>query len=370
MRVSDAQHKSVLDAAHQAALEAEQFLAANGSSGTTSGSEAEDENFDSENILDVVYEIVAGLSADRREAEIGDEVEICGLQSAVELNGQRGRIVSFLEDTQRIRVKLNDTSCYRSVKHDNLKMVQCDWVDMAEVTSIAANWNFTGDEVGKVIENWETRGGMCLNQDRTKVRFTSPSSVTVASAALASASASASASAVTSAALASASASTIELASVAAATASASSATAHEFDPENILDVLYEIMAGLSGDDREPEIGDEIVIRGLRSAAELNGRRGRIVSFSEDTQRIRVKLNDTSCYKSVKPDNLKMVQCCWVDMAEVTSIAANWNFTGDKVGKAIENCEARGGICFNQDRTKVRFASPPASVYATVASSC
>ena len=143
-----------------------------------------------------------------------------------------------------------------------------------------------------------------------------------------------------------------------------------EFDPENILDVLYEIMAGLSGDYREPEIGDEVEICGLRSAVELNGRRGRIVSFSEDTQRIRVKLNDTSCYKSVKPDNLKAVQCCWVDMAEVTSIAANWNFTGDEVGKVIENWEARGGMCFNQDRTKVRFASPPASVYATVASSC
>ena len=116
--------------------------------------------------------IVAALSCG--DMGIGDEVEICRLQGAVELNGRRGRIVSFSEDTLRFGVKLDDTSCYISVKSVNLKEVQGGWVDMAAVTSIAANRSLSGDEVGEAIENWEALGVMGFNQDRTKVRFVAP----------------------------------------------------------------------------------------------------------------------------------------------------------------------------------------------------
>ncbi|CAL1149083.1 unnamed protein product [Cladocopium goreaui] len=42
------------------------------------------------------------------ELQIGDNVEIFGLQGAKDLNGRTGRIVSFVEETQRFGVKLDD----------------------------------------------------------------------------------------------------------------------------------------------------------------------------------------------------------------------------------------------------------------------
>ena len=125
-----------------------------------------------ENILDTVYEIVAGLCC--RDKGVGDKVEICGLQGAVELNGRRGRIVSVSEDTLRFGVKLDDTVCCKSVQSVNLKVLQGGWVDIAAVTSIAASWSFSGEEVGEAIEDWEALGVMGINQDRTKVRFVTP----------------------------------------------------------------------------------------------------------------------------------------------------------------------------------------------------
>ncbi len=123
-----------------------------------------------ENILDAVYEIVAGLCCSNKG--IGDEVEICGLQGAIELNGRQGRIVSFSEETQRFGVKLDNTSICKSVQSANLKVLQGGWVDIAAVTAFATN--FSGIEVGEAIENWATLGVMGINRDRTSVRFVTP----------------------------------------------------------------------------------------------------------------------------------------------------------------------------------------------------
>ena len=124
-------------------------------------------------MLDAVFEIVGVLC--RRDMGIGDEVQICRLQGAVELNEQRGRIISFSKDTLRYDVKLNDTNCYKSVKSVNLMLVESDWVNMVTATSLAAEIDcFTRDEVGEAIEHWEALGVMDLNQDRTKVRFVAP----------------------------------------------------------------------------------------------------------------------------------------------------------------------------------------------------
>ena len=124
-------------------------------------------------MLKAVFEIVGVLC--RRDMGIGDEVQICRLQGAVELNEQRGRIISFSKDTLRYGVKLNDTNCYKSVKSVNLMLVESDWVDMVAVTSLAAEIDcFSGDEVGEAIEYWEALEVLGFNQDRTKVRFLAP----------------------------------------------------------------------------------------------------------------------------------------------------------------------------------------------------
>ena len=48
------------------------------------------------------------------------------------------------------------------------------WVNIASVTSIAANRSFSSNEVDNAIRNWEALGVMGVNQDRTKVRFETP----------------------------------------------------------------------------------------------------------------------------------------------------------------------------------------------------
>ena len=48
------------------------------------------------------------------------------------------------------------------------------WVNIASVTSIAANRSFSSNEVDNAIRNWEALGVMGVNRDRTKVRFETP----------------------------------------------------------------------------------------------------------------------------------------------------------------------------------------------------
>eukprot|EP00434_Breviolum_minutum_P028708 symbB.v1.2.025402.t1/scaffold2455.1/size78842/1 len=60
------------------------------------------------------------------ELQIGDSVEIFGLQGAKDLNGRTGRIVSFVEETQRFGVKLDDGLENKAVKPANLRRVDQD----------------------------------------------------------------------------------------------------------------------------------------------------------------------------------------------------------------------------------------------------
>lgn len=60
------------------------------------------------------------------ELQIGDNVEIFGLQGAKDLNGRTGRIVSFVEETQRFGVKLDDGLENKAVKPANLRKVDQD----------------------------------------------------------------------------------------------------------------------------------------------------------------------------------------------------------------------------------------------------
>eukprot|EP00931_Biecheleriopsis_adriatica_P116951 TRINITY_DN92528_c0_g1_i1.p1 TRINITY_DN92528_c0_g1~~TRINITY_DN92528_c0_g1_i1.p1 ORF type:complete len:634 (-),score=149.03 TRINITY_DN92528_c0_g1_i1:151-2031(-) len=57
---------------------------------------------------------------------IGDEVEIHGLQGAKELNGRRGRLVSWVEETQRFGVRLEGELESKAVKPMNLRKVDQD----------------------------------------------------------------------------------------------------------------------------------------------------------------------------------------------------------------------------------------------------
>ncbi|CAJ1435631.1 unnamed protein product [Effrenium voratum] len=63
---------------------------------------------------------------DDDELQIGDTVEIHGLQGAKELNGRVGRIVAYVEETQRFGVKLDDGSENKAVRPANLRRVDQD----------------------------------------------------------------------------------------------------------------------------------------------------------------------------------------------------------------------------------------------------
>ena len=58
------------------------------------------------------------------ELEVGDPVEIYGLNGAQELNGKRGTIVTFVRDTQRFGVKLDEDGVAKAVKSVNLKRLE------------------------------------------------------------------------------------------------------------------------------------------------------------------------------------------------------------------------------------------------------
>ena len=49
-----------------------------------------------------------------------------------------------------------------------------DWVNIASITTIAANRGFSSNEVNNAIRNWEALGIMGANQDHTKIRFEVP----------------------------------------------------------------------------------------------------------------------------------------------------------------------------------------------------
>ena len=49
-----------------------------------------------------------------------------------------------------------------------------DWVNIASITTTAANRGFSSNEVNNAIRDWEALGIMGANQDRTKIRFKVP----------------------------------------------------------------------------------------------------------------------------------------------------------------------------------------------------
>ncbi|OLP96296.1 Protein-S-isoprenylcysteine O-methyltransferase [Symbiodinium microadriaticum] len=59
--------------------------------------------------------------SDDEDFQIGDEVEIHGLQGAKELNGRTGRIVAYVEETQRFGVKLDGELENKAVRPVNLR---------------------------------------------------------------------------------------------------------------------------------------------------------------------------------------------------------------------------------------------------------
>mmetsp|Transcript_26033 Transcript_26033/g.82264 ORF Transcript_26033/g.82264 Transcript_26033/m.82264 type:complete len:595 (-) Transcript_26033:112-1896(-) len=63
--------------------------------------------------------------------------------------------------------------------------------------------------------------------------------------------------------------------------------------------------ASESGCTGELAVGDVVEIHGLQGAKELNGRRGRIVAYVEETSRYGVRLEGDEDTKAVKPSNLR-----------------------------------------------------------------
>lgn len=53
------------------------------------------------------------------------------------------------------------------------------------------------------------------------------------------------------------------------------------------------------------EVGDEIVVHGLKAAAELNGCQGVITKFIEASDRFEVKLKGIADVKALKRANLR-----------------------------------------------------------------
>ena len=124
------------------------------------------------NPLDVVYKIVAGLCC--KGIAIGDFVVIAGLEEAVGLNGQRGRVVSCFATTQRFGVELDHAMGCKSVKASNLLVQSNEWADVEAVAAAAAHWNFSFEDVKTAIYNWECLRVLGCDSECTKVRFVGP----------------------------------------------------------------------------------------------------------------------------------------------------------------------------------------------------
>lgn len=52
-------------------------------------------------------------------------------------------------------------------------------------------------------------------------------------------------------------------------------------------------------------LGDTVIVEGLQSAKQLNGKEGRIIKFLQDRDRYKVKLLHDSSFAAVKPENIK-----------------------------------------------------------------
>ena len=127
----------------------------------------------------------------------------------------------------------------------------------------------------------------------------------------------------------------------------------------NPLDAVYEIVAELCC--QGLPIGDDIVLTGL--VAELNGRRGRVVSISDDKEKADIVLEAADpdgrapCI-SAETTNLLICKDSWADISDVIAYAAPLNITEEEVIIAINNWEALCVQEWNACRSKVRFAVP------------
>ena len=122
-----------------------------------------------ENVLDVVYEAVAGLCCPG--LTIGLKVIPTDLQKAASLNGAQGQIVGHDAGKSRYGVQLTEDSRRLSVKSRNL-LVSCGhWVPVAVVVATVASI-ISEENALAALENWESLGVMLLCQQR--VRFCVP----------------------------------------------------------------------------------------------------------------------------------------------------------------------------------------------------
>jgi len=55
-----------------------------------------------------------------------------------------------------------------------------------------------------------------------------------------------------------------------------------------------------------PDVGDSVVVDGLKAAPELNGCRGKILKFIEDSGRFEVQLEGMEGTKAFKASNLRL----------------------------------------------------------------
>ena len=66
------------------------------------------------------HSVNSGATTCDADLSIGNRVEIIGLKSALELNNRRGKIISFVQSSQRFAVVLDGEKDSKAIKSNNL----------------------------------------------------------------------------------------------------------------------------------------------------------------------------------------------------------------------------------------------------------
>ena len=123
----------------------------------------------------------------------------------------------------------------------------------------------------------------------------------------------------------------------------------------NPLDVVYEIIAedSCAGFGH----GDVVAITGLQHEVGLNGLLGRVDMAHSDGQQLAVQL-DGYGRKKVKPSNLLVCCCEWIDLESVAAAAVPRGLSANEVIEAVQTWEVLKVLEYDHVQSRVRFIVP------------